>query len=140
MQSSKKKKVPPFSARPFLEPSYLLADSRPEIDRASARDRVSGPGRAFGPDGSGPAAAVRVSARHPAVDLASARGSGSAGRDSGSDWTLRSPFFKVAEGQLWNLPLVARKLGFPRPLFRLGAATVATPPRALTKNYLCTSS
>src|ERR1700733_1368402 len=130
MQSSKKKKVPPFSARPFLEPSYLLADSRPEIDRASARDRVSGPGRAFGPDGSGPAAAVRVSAR----------GSGSAGRDSGSDWTLRSPFFKVAEGQLWNLPLVARKLGFPRPLFRLGAAAVSPPPRALTKNYLCTSS
>jgi hypothetical protein len=23
------------------------------------------------------------------------------------------PFFKVAEGQLWNPPLVARKLGFP---------------------------
>src|SRR6202042_1533753 len=83
-------------------------------------------GRASDPGGSDPAAAVRVSARRPAVDPASARGSGSAGRDSGSDWTLRSPFFQSRKGQLWNQPLVARKRGFPAGFRLFGQIVVPT--------------
>jgi hypothetical protein len=98
MPTAQKGKGPAVSARPFLEPSYLLADFRLEIDRALALNQASDPGRVFGPGGSAPAAAVRVSARRPAVDPASVRGSGSAGRDFGSDWTLRSPFFQSRRG------------------------------------------
>jgi hypothetical protein len=98
MPTAQKGKGPAVSARPFLEPSYLLADLRLEIDRALALNQTGDPGRVFGPGGSAPAAAVRVSARRPAVDPASVRGSGSAGRDFGSDWTLRSPFFQSRRG------------------------------------------
>jgi hypothetical protein len=113
MPTAQKGKGPAVSARPFLEPSYLLADFRLEIDRALALNQASDPGRVFGPGGSAPAAAVRVSARRPAVDPASVRGSGSAGRDFGSDWTLRSPFFQSRRGTTVEPAFGCEKLGFP---------------------------
>jgi hypothetical protein len=107
---SLKRKGLAVSARPFLD---QLIQCSTNLDGRGVTDPCPAglAGLASDPGGSDPAAAVRVSARRPAVDPASARGSGSVGRDSGSDWTSRSPFFKVAEGQLWNLPLVARNLG-----------------------------
>ena len=81
-------------------------------------------GRVSGPDGSDPAAVVPASGRRPVAGLASAPESGFAGRDSGSDWTSRSPFFKVAQRQPWNPHLVAWKRWFPAGFFRLGRTAV----------------
>src|ERR1700733_2063506 len=137
---TQKEKAPPFSARPFLEPSYLLTDSRPEIDRALTRDRASDPGPAFGPGGSDPAAAVRVSARRPAVDPASARGSGSAGRDSGSDWTLRSPFFQSREETTVEPAFGCAETRVPRWLSPVWPNCGSDTHLIAAKNYFCTSS
>src|SRR3984885_13508016 len=120
------KKKGPALARPFFQLLHHATNLGGVTDPCPAGLA----GRASDPGGSDPAAAVRVSARRPAVDPASVQGSGSAGRDSGSDWTLRSPFFKVAGGQLRNPPLVAAKIGFRAGFFRHVHTMVPTPPRA----------
>src|SRR3984885_15131184 len=120
------KKKGPALARPFFQLLHHATNLGGVTDPCPAGLA----GRASDPGGSDPAAAVRVSARRPAVDPASVQGSGSAGRDSGSDWTLRSPFFKVAGGQLRNPPLVAAEVGFRAGFFRHVHTMVPTPPRA----------
>jgi hypothetical protein len=82
----------------------------------------------------GPAAAGRASARRlAAVDRASGWGSGSAGPDSGSDWTSGSPLLNVAAGQPKDAGLVALNPGSGEIIaWRRPVAIVATEPLGRT--------
>src|SRR5258706_10377833 len=80
-----KKKSPAFSGTFLLSSVQVRTNVRPY-----AADWGSDP------DGSDLAAAVRASGRRPAAGRASPPGSDSAGPDSGSGWTLVSPWLNVA--------------------------------------------
>ena len=136
----RKKKGPALLARPFLEPSYLLEHFRAEIDRALASDQATDPGRVFGPGGSDPAAAVRVSARRPAADPASVRGSDFAGPDSGSDWTLRSPFFQSRRRTTAEPDFGCGEIWVPPQLFPARPNPVPASKTPVAENYPGTSS
>src|ERR1700722_14500407 len=97
-------------------------------------------GRASDPGGSDPAAAVRVSARRPAVDPASVPDSGSAGRDSGSDWTLRSPFFQSRRRTTVEPAFGCAETRVPRWLSPVWLNCGSDAHLMAAKNYFCTSS